>query len=81
MKNCVIGVAIFVLALSLTGCATAPSLEDDKELAALVQAFQRNAEEKKKRVARLGKGIKKLVIEKKGDDFNVSADLKSAMTS
>jgi len=35
----------------------------------------------KKQAARLGKGIKKLTIEKRGEDFNVSADLKHALTS
>jgi len=82
MKNFVAGAAVFILTLSFAGCATGPSLEDDKELGALVRALsEHNTEMKKKRAARLGKGIKKLTIEKRGEDFNVSADLKHALTS
>ncbi len=80
MKTLLSIVLVCILALSFAGCATAPSMKDDKELNALFEALAKyNAETEKKRAERLGKGIKKLVIEKTADDFNVSADLEHAL--
>ncbi|MCP4111526.1 MAG: hypothetical protein GY749_39375 [Desulfobacteraceae bacterium] len=79
MKSFSIVLTAVILSVSFPGCSTNSSLKENKYLNALMLALEKySAEMEKKRSDRLIKGINSLTLEKRTDDFIVSADLDKA---
>ncbi len=73
-------ISILLLSLIPLGCASKFSAKKDAELDALISAFvEYNKDMEKKRAERVGKGIKRLTVEKRGKNAFVSADLENAV--